>query len=69
MHFKNKEITCNYIIALNGVLTCKTSDYSVVSSLGTINGKDLKHFDGAVPKTPTELLNKYATHQSLDFMF
>lgn len=124
-----------YVIALNGALICRTSDYSIISSNGTLTGKDLKYIyekvndlntyvhaftngwdlvnkkskfsdaeekrinlkvkvldffkdvddndeilkvvleeekeilDREVPKIPSELLNKYATHRSLDFMF
>ncbi|MHC1681820.1 MAG: Cof-type HAD-IIB family hydrolase [Clostridiaceae bacterium] len=124
-----------YVIALNGALVCRTSDYSFLSSHGTLTGKDLKYIyekvkdlntyvhvftngydlvtkrskfsdaeekrinlkvkvldflkdvndddeilkvvleedkeilDVAASKIPSELLEQYATHRSLDFMF
>lgn len=33
----------DYVIGLNGALICKCSDYSIISSNETLNGKDLKY--------------------------
>ena len=43
----------NYVIGLNGALVCKTSDYSVISSSATLNGKDLKYIYNKVKNLKT----------------
>ena len=43
----------DYVIGVNGALICKTSDYSVINSNGTLTGKDLKYIYNKVKDLET----------------
>ena len=43
----------DYVIGVNGALVCKTSDYSVINSNGTLRGKDLKYIYNKVKNLKT----------------
>lgn len=43
----------DYVIGLNGALICKCSDYSIISSNETLNGKDLKDIYNRVKELKT----------------
>ncbi len=43
----------DYVIGLNGALICKCSDYSIISSNETLNGKDLKYIYNKVKELKT----------------
>lgn len=43
----------DYVIALNGALICRCSDYSIISSNETLNGKDLKYIYNKVKELKT----------------
>ena len=54
----------DYVIGLNGALVCKTIDYSVLSSNGTLKGKDLKHIYDNVKKLNT-YVHSYTRNEDL----
>lgn len=42
-----------YVIGINGAMICKTSDYSVINSDGTLTGKDVKYIYNKVKDLET----------------